>query len=166
LTHVASSLIAPRLCVRVREGSPQRCRPAAYNFVSCIFVSCIFVSCIALKRQLASTATKRLGFDTGRAECRPLRAALRQPAQTKCSPAGSTPSGDFVSARDMPAHKRRGLPLQFASRSTCLQKSAEFEMAFLAKKEGMPPDKSFAQREFTYGTAFWAVVRAGVSDKH
>jgi hypothetical protein len=39
-------------------------------------------------------------------------------------------------------------------------------MAILAKKEGMPPDKSGAQREFTYGTAYWAVVREPLADRY
>jgi hypothetical protein len=43
---------------------------------------------------------------------------------------------------------------------------AEFEMAFLAKEEGMPPDKRSEQWEVIYGTAYWAVVRADASDKH
>lgn len=37
-------------------------------------------------------------------------------------------------------------------------------MAFLAKEEGMPPDKRSADREIIYGIAFWADVRARFAD--
>lgn len=154
--------VASSMRVQVRDRSPQRCSPAARSFV-------FWVPSPNLNPEDHSGS-----FNT--APCRPSGSAFTLQRRSRCRRNSTLKS---IVTSSAPSLQRR---VRDCARRPCdcprigtlvvtvtihnhkRQKSAESKMALLAKEEGIPPDRRLADRETTYGIAFWADVRARLAD--